>query len=190
MWLERLLLLDLLSVLNSLGHVCTFDQTAEGLDDDAGDLVWVTVGGGTPVLEVALALLGDGAVDTNGSTTVGDAPGELLVRGSLVPASHTSLVALTVDKHVLLLPGSELLHGGLNGLDATFGTHLLGGDVGVETGTVPVTGDGLRGEGDLDAKVLGNAVEKETRDPELVAHCERKRIPVSHMIKRIIGSIG
>lgn len=41
----------------------------------------------------------------------------------------------------------------------------------METSTVPVTGDGLGCEGDLDSKLLGNAVEAETRHPELISNC-------------------
>ena len=48
--------------------------------------------------------------------------------------------------------------------------HLLGGKVGVQARAVPVTGDGLRVDRDLDAKVLGDAVQQEARHPELVAH--------------------
>lgn len=40
----------------------------------------------------------------------------------------------------------------------------------METSAVPVTGDGLGGEGDLDAVLFRDAVEEETRDPELVAN--------------------
>lgn len=54
--------------------MCTYS-----LDDHAGDLVGVGVGGGPAVLKVALALFGASAVDSDGSTTVRDAPGELVV---------------------------------------------------------------------------------------------------------------
>lgn len=66
------------------------------------------------------------------------------------------------------LAGGKLLHGSLNGLHAAIGTSVLGGDVGVKTGTVPVTGDGLGRKSDLGAELLSDTVEKEARHPELV----------------------
>jgi hypothetical protein len=45
---------------------------AYSLNDDTGDLVRVGIGGGTAVLKVALAILGDLAGNTDGATTVGD----------------------------------------------------------------------------------------------------------------------
>lgn len=85
-------------------------------------------------------------------------------------ASETLLVALAVDGNVLLVTALELLDGSLNVLHATLNTHLLGGEVGVETGTVPVTGDGLGLNGDLGAELLGNAGQEEASEPEVVAH--------------------
>lgn len=84
-------------------------------------------------------------------------------------ASHAQLVVGAVDGHVLGLAGREFLHGGLNGLHATLSTSLLGGNVGVQTGAVPVTRNGLGGKSDLGTKLLGNAVEDKARNPELVA---------------------
>lgn len=49
-------------------------------------------------------------------------------------------------------------------------THWGGGVVGVATGTVPVTRNGLGIKGDNDAKVLGNAPQEETCHPKLIAH--------------------
>lgn len=71
---------------------------------------------------------------------------------------------------MLRVAGRKLLHGLLDGLHATLSTGRLGGDVGVKTGTVPVTRDGLGSEGDLCAELLSNAVEEESGNPELVAH--------------------
>ena len=85
-------------------------------------------------------------------------------------ASHAELVVLAIDGHVLLLAASKLLHGGLDGLHAALLTGLLGRDVGVQTSAVPVTGDGLRSEGDLGTELLSDAVQDEARHPELVAH--------------------
>lgn len=54
-------------------------QNTYSLDDHAGDLVRVGVGRRPAVLEVTLALLGAGTVDTDRGTTVGDTPGELVI---------------------------------------------------------------------------------------------------------------
>jgi hypothetical protein len=133
-------------------------------------LVRVGVGGRSSVLKVTLAILGALAGNTDGTTTVSDTVGELVNGTSLVATSKTSLVALTVDGNVLNVTGLELLHGSLNGLHATFGTGVVGGNVGVKTGTVPVTGNGLGVERDLSTEFFGDTVEEETRNPEVVTH--------------------
>jgi len=60
-------------------HVGTLGETTESLNDHASDLVRVGVGRGPAVLEVTLALLGAGTVDTDRGTTVGNAPRELVI---------------------------------------------------------------------------------------------------------------
>lgn len=89
-----------------------------------------------------------------------------------MPAGQPLLVTLTVDGNVLLVAALKLLDGGLNVLHATLNTHLLGAEVGVQTGTVPVAGDGLGVERDLGAKLLSNAVQEEAGDPEVVTHLD------------------
>lgn len=85
-------------------------------------------------------------------------------------ASKTLLVALTVDGDVLNVAGLELLHGGLDDLHTTIGTSGGGGDIAVQTCTVPLTLDGLGLEGDADAELLSDAVEDVTGHPEVVTH--------------------
>ena len=143
---------------------------AYSLNNHSSNLVWVTVASGPSVLEVALALLGALPVDTNTGATVGNSPSELVVGSSLVRTSHPCLVTLTVDLHVLLVAGRELLHSCLNGLHSTIFTHLGGRDVGVQTSTVPVAGDWLWCEGDLGAELFGDTVEDKSGHPKLVAH--------------------
>lgn len=116
--------------------------------------------------------MGDDVLPGNadGGATSGDTIGELVDGASLVPAGQALLVALTVDGNVLEVTALKLLDGGLNVLHAALNTHLLAGEVAVQTGTVPVTGDGLGLDRDLGAKLLGNAGEEETSEPELVTH--------------------
>lgn len=71
---------------------------------------------------------------------------------------------------MLLVAALELLDGGLDVLHATGLAHILAGEVAVQTGSVPVTWDWLRVEGDLGTELLGDAVEEETSTPEVIAH--------------------
>jgi hypothetical protein len=144
--------------------------TTHSLNDDTGNLVGISVGRGATVLKVTLAVLGDLAGDTDGATTVGNTVRELVDVTGLVATSETLLVALTVDGDVLNVAGLELLHGGLNDLHTTLGTGTVGGNVGVKTGTVPLTLDGLGLKGDANTELLGNTVEQETGHPEVVTH--------------------
>lgn len=73
-------------------------------------------------------------------------------------ARHAQLVALAVNLHVEIVPLGELFHGSLDVLHASVLTHLLAGNVGVETGAVPVAGDRFGAEGDFDAEFLGHAM--------------------------------
>jgi hypothetical protein len=166
------LLLNFFRLSVELGNVGALDLAEHCLGNDGSELVWVAVGRGAAVLEVALVLGSNGAGNADRGATVSDAPGELVIRRSLVLAGHAQLVVLAVDGHVLLLAGGELLHGLLDGLHAALSTRLLGGHVGVQTSAVPVAGDGLGREGDLGAELLGNAVEDEARHPKLVAHLD------------------
>jgi hypothetical protein len=75
---------------------------------------------------------------------------------------------------VLNVAGLELLHGGLDSLHTTLGTSGVGGNVGVKTGTVPLTLDGLGLEGDTDAELFSDTVEKETGHPEVITHVDAR----------------
>jgi hypothetical protein len=85
-------------------------------------------------------------------------------------ASHPLSVALAIDGDVLNVTLLKLAHDGLNSLEPTIQTHLLCRDIGVETGTVPVTRDWLWSEGDNNAEFFGDAVKQETGHPELITH--------------------
>jgi hypothetical protein len=146
------------------------EATTHSLNDDTSDLVRISVGRGATILKVTLAVLGALAGDTDRATTVGNTVRELIDVTGLVATGETLLVTLTVDGNVLNVTGLELLHGGLNNLHTTLGTSGVGGNVGVKTGTVPLTLDGLGLEGDTDTELLSNTVEKETGHPEVITH--------------------
>lgn len=144
----------------------------DGGHEDLGDAVRIGVGGGTTVLKVAVALLSSLAGNADRGTTVGDAVAELVDGAGLVAAGETELVVLAVLLDALEVVGLKLLDGSLDVGHAALDTHLLGGEVGVQTGTVPVAGDGLGVPRDLGAEVLGDAGKEEASDPELVTHVD------------------
>lgn len=103
--------------------------------------------------------------DTDGCATVSDTVCEFINAAGLVSASQTQSVVITIDSDVLLVAAFELLESSLDGLHATWLTHLLGGEVAVETSSVPVTWDWLGVERDLGTEFLSNTVEEETSEP-------------------------
>jgi len=87
-------------------------------------------------------------------------------------ASKTLVIVLAVLLDALLVVRLKLLEGILNVLHATLDTHLLGAEVGVQTGAIPVSLDGLGVDRHLDTKVFGDTGENKSRNPELIAHCD------------------
>jgi hypothetical protein len=142
-----------------------------GLDDNTSDLVRITIAGGSPVLEVSFPLLGARTRNTNAGTTICNTPVELVDATSLVAAGQTRVITFTVDLDVLNMSALKFLHGIFDVFHTTVSTHLGGGDIGMETGTIPVAGNGLRGEGDSGAEFFSDTVEQEARHPELITHC-------------------
>lgn len=88
-------------------------------------------------------------------TSVGDTGREGRDVTGLVLAGQSQVVVFTVDGDVFHVSLAHLLDGILDGLHTLAGcSSELGGEVGVQTGTVPVTGGqglgverGLRGKG-------------------------------------------
>lgn len=95
------------------------------LHHDTGDLVRVGIGSWSSVLEVSVTLVATFSRDTNGATTVGNARCEGVDAASLVSASKTHGVVLSVDCDVLLVAALELLDGGFDVLHATGLAHLF-----------------------------------------------------------------
>lgn len=148
------------------------EMEAYCLHDDTSNLVRVSVRSWTTILKVSLAVLGTLARNTNGTATVSDTIRKLVDRTGLVTAGETFLVALAVHGNVLDVARLELLHGRLDGLHAAVGTGASGRHVGVQTRAVPVAGDRLGVERDLGAKLFGDTVQQETRNPQVVAHLD------------------
>ncbi len=88
-------------------------------------------------------------------------------------AGEAALVAVAVDRDVVLVALAELLAGFLDDLQPAFGAHRLGADVGVGTRAVPVAGDRFRIERHRKTVILAQAGEEPAGDPELVADRER-----------------
>lgn len=135
-------------------------------------MIWVGVGSGTAILKVAITLGRAFPWDTDRGAAVSDAVGEGVDRASLVTAGKALLVTLAVHGNMLGVAALELLDGGLDMLHTALLTHLLGGEVAVKTGTVPVAGNGLGVERDLGTELLGHTVEEEAREPEVVTHLD------------------
>lgn len=128
------------------------------------------VGGGTPVLQVAVTLSSNMAGDTNGSTTVGNTRAKGSDVTGLVAAGETHVVVISVDGDVLIVLLGKLFDGSLDGLDTALSTHGSGTEVGVTSGAIPFTGQGLGVERDLDTPLLGKTDEEVAGHPEVVAH--------------------
>ena len=141
---------------------------------DTGDLVGIRITRRSAVLKVPIPILADTSRDTYARATVRNAPGEAFEGGGFVSTGHAEGVVGAVDFDVLLVAFLEPLDRRLDVLHAARIAHLLGRDVRVETGAVPVARDGLGVERNLGAEFLSDAVEKETSHPEMVTHWKRK----------------
>ena len=100
-------------------------------------------------------------------------------------AGQAVLDAVTVVLDVFEHASAQCLATSNDGIPATSGAHLLGREVRVCTGTVPVTLDRLRGPGDLNFEVFGNTLEQPTSNPHLVADRQRVEhanleLPLAH----------
>jgi len=85
-----------------------------------------------------------------------------------VQPGQPALVSFSVDLDVLLVLLAELLTSSVDGLDASLLAHSLGGEVGVASCSVPVSGDGLGVDRDHHPKVLSDLVEDEAGHPEVI----------------------
>jgi Na+/serine symporter len=139
-----------------------------GVEDLAGNNIWVAVRGWSSVLKVTLAILLSISWDTDGGTSVGDTVQEGGDTCSLVLARQSLLIALAVHTDVLRVLLAQLLNGLDDDLVATLLSHGQSGVVGVAAAAVPIAWDWLRVEGDVDAKVLCHSVRNVSRHPHVV----------------------
>jgi hypothetical protein len=133
-------------------------------------LIRIGIGSWASVLKVTVTLVATLSWDTDGCATVGNTVSERVDATSLVSASKTHGVVLTVDGNVLLVTTFKLLDGSLDILHTTWLAHLLAGEVAVETSSVPVSRNWLWVEGDLGTEFFGDTVKKEASKPKVITH--------------------
>ena len=182
---HRHLILNHIRIQTRLDHIRALDLPTQTLDDDAGDLIRIGVTRRAAVLKVSFALLLHRAVDATARAAVGHPPREFVVRRRLVLARHARLVPLAVHLHMVDMSFLERMHGLLDSLDAAVLAHRRGRHIRMEPRAVPVAGDGLGMERDLDAVHLGDAVQQEPRQPELVAQSDPLARP--HLVLPLRG---
>ena len=108
--------------------------------------------------------------DTNGCATVGNTICEGINATSLMSASKTHGVVLSVNRNMLLVAALKLLDSSLDVLHTSLLTHLLAGEVAVKTSSVPVTWNWLGVERYLGTELFRNSVEEETSQPKVITH--------------------
>jgi hypothetical protein len=131
-------------------------------------LIRISIGSWSSILEITVTLVSTLPGNSDGSTAVCDAIGERVNVTSLVTASKTKGIVLSVNCNVLLMATLKLLDGSLDILHAARLAHILTREVAVKTSSVPVTRNWLGVERDLGAKLLSNAVKKETGKPKVI----------------------
>ncbi len=104
-----------------------FIKTA-GLDKNAGNLIRVTVGRGSPVLEVALTLLSNTTWNSDRTATIGHAGTEVVDGGCLVESGQPALVIFSLIRVVRFDVANVMARQLVNGLldlgEAALLTHL------------------------------------------------------------------
>ena len=138
-----------------------------------GEVRHTDVGGGSPVLEISVSVLGALPWNSNGCTTVGDTRGEGVDMTSFMTTSKTFLVIATIHSDVFLVLTFQFGDAFLNCLHA--GTRLPrfnGRNVGMTSRTIPITLERLGVKGNLDAEFLRNSFEEVTCHPEMITHLD------------------
>mmetsp|Transcript_382 Transcript_382/g.724 ORF Transcript_382/g.724 Transcript_382/m.724 type:complete len:419 (+) Transcript_382:198-1454(+) len=145
-------------------------RSHDGGHDLSGDEVRIGVGGWSTIFEVSLAFILCVTSNTDRGSTVGNTEGEIFDGGGFEFSGKTKFVSFSVDFNVFLVLFSKLVDGLLDDLKSTFLTHGLGGDVGVHTGSVPVSlNNRLRVEGAVDLEVFADTHEDVAGHHKLVS---------------------
>ena len=110
-----------------------------GLQDPAGDLVWVPLGVRAAIFQVTLvSIVREAMRHANGRTAVRDAVVEFVDRLGFVQTRETEMIVRAVDRDVLVLVLVERSHKRFEvGLTTHF-TQMLGREVRVHPRTVPI----------------------------------------------------
>lgn len=140
----------------------------------SSDSVWITVGRWTTILKVSVSIVIGGTWNTDGGGTGGNPIGELVDGSGLVESSQTTLVVLSsmwiVVGNVLWVDKGKLVDGRHDLVNSSWVSHLFSGEVGVASGSIPVSLDWFTVEGGDDSKLLSDTLKQVTGDPQLISH--------------------
>jgi len=149
---------------------------AAGIHNHLRDDVGIHVRRRATVLKVAVLLRLSITRNAHRAAAVRHPVGELVDRGRLVRTGQATLVTLSVRLNVGLVIRAELVHR-RNDLPISLVrslaghariAHVLGGEVRVAAGTVPVPGPRLRVEGHGDLEVLAHPLHDVARHPHVI----------------------
>lgn len=143
-----------------------------GTDQGVTNGIGIAVAAGPPVFQVALLILGDAAGNANADVPIGHPGAEVVDVAGLAFPGQSALVVLSSARIVRLNVSEVLLAELIDRLldlgDTVLAAHRLGREVGVGTGAVPRTVHRFRVQGDDHAVLLGDVVQNETGDPQIV----------------------
>lgn len=143
-----------------------------GADQGVADGIGITVAAGPPVLQVALLILGDAAGNANADVAIGHSGAEVVDAAGLALPGQSALVVppstwiVRLDVSEMLL--AQLVDCLLDLGDTVLPAHRLRREVGVGAGTVPRTVHRFRIQGNDHAVLLGDVVQNESGDPQIV----------------------
>src|SRR5271170_507126 len=139
-----------------------------------GEIVRHTdVGGGSPILEISISVLGTLPWNSNGCATVGDTRGESIDMAGFVATSETFVVIGTIDKDMFLVFALQFGNAFLNCLHSATGLPCFNGrNVGMTSSTIPITLKRLGMKRNLDTEFLRNSFKKITCHPKMITHLD------------------
>lgn len=144
-----------------------------GADQGIADGVRIAVAARPPIFQVTLLLLGDATGNADADISVGHSSAEVMDIAGLAFPGQSALVVLPsawivrLDVPEMLL--AELVDRLLDLGDTVIVAHRLRREVGVGTGAVPRSIYRFRIQGDDHTVFLGDAVQNESGDPQIVS---------------------